>query len=260
MEINNEKKGKMKRLRFISVVVTLVCMTLTCMMLVVGCGRIANPFYEEEYFRYQVINERVRIIGLSDLGREQRFIVIPREISGMPVTAVEHSVLIGTRQANFESENLEKVFMISSVTTTMSAPDGLKFFVIEFSGTAGGMRTGRGTSYSARSVWENGSLNFRDAFTPANITYWLNYDTERNNGVHWIDDVPSEDLIEFIPPNPTREGFVFNGWYKEPELTNRWNFNKDAMPNEDLELFAKWREYCWRLGETFLNKNPEPCA
>lgn len=26
------------------------------------------------------------------------------------------------------------------------------------------------------------------------------------------------------PPNPTKEGYIFDGWYKEPECVNEWNF------------------------------------
>lgn len=44
-----------------------------------------------------------------------------------------------------------------------------------------------------------------------------------------------------IPAEPTREGYGFNGWYKDPEGTVVWNFEKDLV-EEDIILYAKWEE------------------
>ncbi len=41
------------------------------------------------------------------------------------------------------------------------------------------------------------------------------------------------------PTNPTAEGYVFCGWYKESECTNAWNFDSDTV-TADTTLHAKW--------------------
>ena len=41
------------------------------------------------------------------------------------------------------------------------------------------------------------------------------------------------------PEDPTKEGFVFAGWFKESELINPWNFDEDIV-TEDITLYAKW--------------------
>jgi uncharacterized repeat protein (TIGR02543 family) len=41
------------------------------------------------------------------------------------------------------------------------------------------------------------------------------------------------------PANPTRLGYTFNGWYKEPACTNLWNFSTDKVTS-DMTLYAKW--------------------
>ncbi|MCL2025972.1 MAG: InlB B-repeat-containing protein [Leptospirales bacterium] len=43
------------------------------------------------------------------------------------------------------------------------------------------------------------------------------------------------------PPMPDR-GFLygFDGWYTEPEYTNQWDFDTDAVYDNDIVLHAKW--------------------
>lgn len=41
------------------------------------------------------------------------------------------------------------------------------------------------------------------------------------------------------PTAPTRSGYVFQGWYKEPACTNAWNFSTDKV-TADITLYAKW--------------------
>lgn len=38
---------------------------------------------------------------------------------------------------------------------------------------------------------------------------------------------------------PERDGYTFDGWYKEPTCTTKWNFATDTVTT-DLELYAKW--------------------
>jgi len=87
---------------------------------------------------------------------------------------------------------------------------------------------------------------------PANVTYFFNYDTAKNHGVHWIDDVDHGELICFAPPIPQREGYRFVAWYKESEIINRWDFNINRLPERKLDdkgsivfqstrLYAKWQ-------------------
>lgn len=41
------------------------------------------------------------------------------------------------------------------------------------------------------------------------------------------------------PVTPERKGYTFDGWYKEPTCTTKWNFATDTVTT-DLELYAKW--------------------
>jgi len=42
------------------------------------------------------------------------------------------------------------------------------------------------------------------------------------------------------PSIPTRDGCVFDGWYKEKDCINIWNFDADIV-NNDMMLYANWK-------------------
>lgn len=41
------------------------------------------------------------------------------------------------------------------------------------------------------------------------------------------------------PSNPTKADNIFDGWYKEPQCVNVWNFNADTVTS-NITLYAKW--------------------
>ncbi|MDE7283970.1 MAG: InlB B-repeat-containing protein [Lachnospiraceae bacterium] len=41
------------------------------------------------------------------------------------------------------------------------------------------------------------------------------------------------------PDTPSRDGYVFIGWYKDDGLTEKWDFSKDKV-KEDITLYAGW--------------------
>ena len=42
-----------------------------------------------------------------------------------------------------------------------------------------------------------------------------------------------------VPTEPTRQGYIFVGWYKEADYTTKWNFAADVV-TADTTLYAKW--------------------
>ena len=42
------------------------------------------------------------------------------------------------------------------------------------------------------------------------------------------------------PEDPTKEGYVFSGWYSDAELTSEYDFNSPVT--EDITLYAKWND------------------
>ena len=41
------------------------------------------------------------------------------------------------------------------------------------------------------------------------------------------------------PANPTKSGYIFAGWYRNADTTDKWEFVSDTV-TEDLTLYAKW--------------------
>lgn len=72
---------------------------------------------------------------------------------------------------------------------------------------------------------------------PLTVTYNYNYDSE---GVYTtLANVPYGSAITKPLTNPTRTGYRFEGWYKEAECINPWNFASDKVTS-DSNIYANW--------------------
>lgn len=82
---------------------------------------------------------------------------------------------------------------------------------------------------------------------PANISYFYNYEDAPNDGYYWLDDLEDGKTITYIPENPTREGYLFGGWFKDEACTEVWDFETDTIikPAEgyyENKIYAKWNK------------------
>ena len=62
-----------------------------------------------------------------------------------------------------------------------------------------------------------------------------------SNGGSTVSDTTgiSYDTTISAPTAPTRNGYDFDGWYKESGLTNKWDFANDTV-TDNITLYAKW--------------------
>ena len=85
----------------------------------------------------------------------------------------------------------------------------------------------------------------------ANTSYLFNYEGSPNEGYFFINDFQYGGKIEDTPYEPMREGYTFDGWYREPECRTEWDFEKDTLPEAEYDedgspeftetkLYAKW--------------------
>jgi uncharacterized repeat protein (TIGR02543 family) len=66
-----------------------------------------------------------------------------------------------------------------------------------------------------------------------------------------IDPVKYEEsFLLQAPAFPEKEGYVFNGWYKDEEFTQVWDFENDYVTGA-MKLYAKWKKVETDYNNTF---------
>lgn len=231
-----------------------------------GCREIGLRLYESEFFIYTVgyDTNNVSILGLTDKGKEQEYLVIPETIANKEVTSVDYWELAtrkitkkygDAKYSGLQSDSLKKIFITQKIKVysekffTMATNQLSVFFISN--DTMWQERMERYDYYVTKDnvyIPRGALINHK-----ANVTYFYNYENAKNDGYYWIDNYAYGEKIEYIPENPTRDGYTFDGWYKESECINKWNFEVDTLPEEqfneeeitiyqETKLYAKWIE------------------
>ena len=55
--------------------------------------------------------------------------------------------------------------------------------------------------------------SFIEYYYLSNIEFMYNYENAPTKGYYWIDDLETGETLMYLPPNPTREGYEFIGWF-----------------------------------------------
>ena len=234
--------------RLCKILVATILMATTLMLSACsGCAR--NE--EWGYFTVKFYDDRetAYITGLTELGQQQRFLVIPEEIDGVKVSTIGERPLLqmwsSLGSADICSENLEKIYIPFSIRiiggSFRNSPNLIKVFSItgEFVNGLDALARNYYTNLAYLNELNNHSRLF---IGRANVSYFYNFEIEENYGYYWIDDYDYGNRIEFIPPEPEREGYTFGGWYKEPECINEWDFETDVLPEERTEINEEGEE------------------
>ncbi len=69
------------------------------------------------------------------------------------------------------------------------------------------------------------------------IEYTVTFESNGGSAVAPMTKVYGESFA--APEPPTKEGMTFVGWFKNPECTDEWNFDKDFVTG-DITLYARW--------------------
>ena len=218
-------------------------------------------YYDEkgvEVVEEKGVRSAVRIMSLSEAGKEKEIIVFPEYIEGLKVESLGKSITWLGTYGVIESQNLRKIFFpypISIASNVIQANESLQeVFILRNDKYERYISTGLSvflTSYYASNKTNfyasDGYLNYYFS----NVSYYYNYKTAPNDGYYWIDNYEYGERIEYIPENPLRNGYTFDGWYKESECVNVWDFETDRLPEtqyneeeqeiyQETKLYAKW--------------------
>lgn len=229
-----------------------------------------KPFFEPEiltdgYFSYIVVNERftryyedhisIAVVGISAKGEEKNVLYIPGKISGYPVEYISlrsPSTFMDSYHTFSTSESLEKLYIPGTVKSVEQFGDQIlkvDVFLLHEEYTEDSHKAIHSAAYHIGNervfVYSNLYESLEDekeACRPANVSYHLNYETENNKTLYSLDNYSSGEAL--IPPEaPSRYNYDFEGWYKEAECINKWDFENDCYSDYEVKLYAKWSEH-----------------
>ena len=240
------------------------CILILLIICLVGCE---SSYYTDGIINYREVGNEYIITGLTEIGMEQEYIIVPSSINGL-------NVLLGVIHSGFHElnvGNVKKIFVSYEINRwehNGAHVRGVKTFI--FANTIGSQNSDYNDLYVSSWLYNNlnygkkgevitekNKLSYYDAVTffgyvhISNVSYHYNYPYAPNQGYYWLDDYDYGEKISIIPPVPTREGYTFGGWYKETECINEWIFDVDTLPEisyddknevvfQETELYAKW--------------------
>ena len=228
-----------------------------------------KPFFEPEiltdgYFSYIVVNERfvryyedhisIAVVGISAKGEDQNVLYIPEEISGYPVEYISlrsPSTFMDSYHTFAPSESLEKLYIPGTVKSVEQFGDQIRkvdVFLLHEEYTEDLHKAIHGAAYHIGNerVFVHSNLyesleGEKEACRPANVSYHLNYETEDKKTLYSLDNYSSGEAL-IAPEAPSRYNYDFDGWYKEAECINKWDFENDCYSDYEVKLYAKWLE------------------
>lgn len=261
----------MRKYKRITTIILTFILSISTAFGIAGC-KVGLRLYENEYFIYTISYDEpeVSILGLTDIGKQQEFLVIPENIDEKKVTAIGCSSGLDVdairkqygndKYSQFQSERLKRIYIISDIKVIERA--WCVDYICDNAPALEAMlyisNTDKSIPYGVKSIGYD--LYCSKLKAPpiagqichaANVSYYYNYENSPNENYYWIDDYDYGNRIEFIPEDPVREGYIFGGWYKEEKCENIWNFEADTLPEakfdeedqeiyQETKLFAKW--------------------
>ena len=98
--------------------------------------------------------------------------------------------------------------------------------------------TGSGTSYHPGDRYKIAGK--QTVYAIWDVGYSVTFDVQGHGSAPPAQAVVNGGLVT-EPVTPTQSGYTFNGWYKDPDCLNAWNFGSDTVTS-DTVLFAKWTQ------------------
>ena len=83
----------------------------------------------------------------------------------------------------------------------------------------------------------NSQTNNTNTVQPTKKTYTVTFDSKGGSKVNSV--TVEENASVSKPSDPTKDGYIFDGWYLDEALTNKMDFSTKI--NSNTNLYAKWR-------------------
>ena len=256
-----------------------LCIIMAGLMLVAGLITGCSDYHKEcesgDYIynfrpRYENRGDTIGVCGLTESGKAKEVLIVPATLDDKVIysfsgktlyesselkriyipTPMEFNEVIDAEE-KLKETNVDAVVLISNSDATIF--NLLDYSFIRLSAVNYPDWAEDGDKYIIHPLSDG---RIPDTI-PANVSYMYNYDGAKNGGYYWADDLNGE-TIKNIPPDPVREGYTFDGWYKERACQTEWNFEEDVIPEKEIfirqtesgsetvyvyqetQLFAKW--------------------
>lgn len=183
------------------------------------------------------------ILGLVDTKSEIDELVIPKKLGGYSVVGVGdyHSIpKAGNVYYGIYAGNIKKIIINHKI----------RIFKSGFEDFTGELIVNTYVELDSHNVSEAELIRFNfDLSLVDDYNGWRNYRTDLTRYEVLFNATGGEQKTYALiakennllpePEQPTKDGYVFDGWYADEEYENEWNFEEDAV-TENITLYAKW--------------------
>ena len=245
----------------------LILMILLILLCLTNCTTTKNK-KECDDFKYELINGTAYVYDLSESGKKKEAIMLPAQLDGYKTGLKELGIFFFQKTVNLQSDSMKNLYLNTDISKNL-AKENIKIntvncnIFIPFYTKNLIFQKNNNFYYSLESVVKSEFYSTIDKTKIANVSYNYNYN-KIGSHTYFIDDVDGEKITN-IPPTPYREGYIFEGWYKEKECINEWNFDVDIVPSKEyteegeyiykeITLYAKWGKEDTRLFEYEIDK------
>lgn len=118
------------------------------------------------------------------------------------------------------------------------------------------------TGYSVEGWYQDSSFTTQWDFTVDTVSsdmtlyvrwvadeFTVSFDSNGGTSVGSVQVAYGQTVSE--PADPTKDGYLLDGWFEDSELTDSWDFSSDTV-SESITLYAKWSEKIY----TILSPSP----
>lgn len=103
-------------------------------------------------------------------------------------------------------------------------------------------KTSTNSSSSSSSNHHHSSSSSSSSVTKYTIIFDTNGGAFNNNLTTYSLSIKKGQTVQLnqLPENPTREGYIFEGWYSDKEFTKKFSYEESVI-NSNMTVYAKWK-------------------
>lgn len=202
--------------------------------------------------RLQDSGDYIIIIGLTSQGEKKETIFIPDKIDGKKVNLIgemsglgfKYSIAYGSWKWCYLPKYLLscEVFYFGWEVDINPEIQEKKLLMMDCE-ELGFLHNTKQYIYVSKDLYDKYKNEYQDRdLNPLIVVADLEFISDGE--VYLIADYEIGEKIAYMPQPPEKQGYEFDGWYKEPECINKWNFEEDTFALDDgstiMKLYAKW--------------------